>query len=107
MEAGVNSRTWTEESAPGKVGGPVALHPQAPAAGMALESKRAGLLGDVSPVGDFLSTPHLGVSRHPTEFQLEGLHPAESEHACQSRVRPAFWLPHSETALPEGSVPVL
>lgn len=89
----MNSRAQTQDSALGKVGGPDALPNQGPAARMDLESERAGLDRDVSPVEDFLSTPNLEVSEHPTEFQLEGSHPAESEHACQRRVRPAFLAP--------------
>lgn len=100
----MNSRAQTGDSALGKVGGPDTLPNEGLAARMDLESERAGLDRDVSPVEDFLSTPNLGVSEHPTEFQLEGSHPAESEHACQRRVRPAFLAPRSETALPGGSV---
>lgn len=41
----------------------------------------------MSPMEDFLSTPHIGPLKYPMGFQLEGLHPAGNEHTCQGHVR--------------------
>lgn len=60
------NRAWIEESAPVEVGGPNFATPQGPKTGMDLDSERGGLDRDVSPVEDFLSTPHLGPSQIPS-----------------------------------------